>query len=137
MRSLARVGFSLVATVVGLITASVVFAAYAWTTWGSLADVDVVLLWAALFGALGWLVFFVPLILVLPHDGRFVRWPTFTIVGIVLGLAAFWLLVGWWAPLWHGSMAYLVHPAVTGGVAGAVYARLVVRGDGLGGRSSG
>jgi len=125
--ALVRIGLSLVATIVGLGVASLVFALHAWGVWGSMADVGVVLSWAALFGLAGWALFVVPLILVVPDDSVLVRWPAFSIVGLVVGLVAFWLLVGWWLPLWQESVAYLVHPALTGGVVGAVYPWLVSR----------
>lgn len=112
---------SLLSTACGWITGNLCFIAYASVAWGRFTNVEVVIFWTIPFVVLGWLFFFLPLILVIDRRNAFFSLPAFTLAGAAIGTIAFLFLVGWWAPLWEQSYAYLIHPAVTGGVAAAVY----------------
>ena len=116
-----KVGLSLLATAIGWAVGGAGFLLYASVIWSSLADVAVVIAWTLPFVLVGWLGFFLPLILLLNDDSGLVRFPAFALVGSVAAVAVFFLLVGWWLPLWRESVAYLIHPAVTGAAAGTVY----------------
>jgi hypothetical protein len=116
-----KVGLSLLSIVLGWAVGGAGFFLYARVFWGGFADVALVVVWTLPFVIMGWLVFFLPLVLVVNDGSGLIRFPAFALVGSVVALVAFFLLVGWWLPLWRESVAYLIHPALTGAVAGAVY----------------
>ena len=124
-RSRALVSF--LAVIIGWTAGTGLFLLTAWLVWGSFADVDVVVLWTIPFAAIGWLVFFLPIAFFFEPRGAVFTFPAFAFVGACLGVVAFALLVGWWAPLWQESYVYLAHPAVLGFVAGTVYSGVMRR----------
>jgi len=115
---------SLFSTGCGWIIGNLFFISYAWLVWGSLTDVEVIMFWTIPCAVLGWLFFFVPLIVIIDRENGLFRLPIFTIVGAFAGTIAFLVLVGWWAPLWEESYAYLIHPAVTGGTTATIYSAM-------------
>src|SRR5438552_18060083 len=112
---------SLFSTGCGWITGNLFFVGYAWLAWGRLTDVEVVIFWTIPFAVLGWLFFFIPLIVIIDCQNGLFRLPIFTFVGAFVGTLTFLVLVGWWAPLWRESYAYLIHPAVTGAATATAY----------------
>jgi hypothetical protein len=120
-----RTGVSLVATVCGWVAGGLWFSTYAWLIWGDLADVGIVVAWTTPFVLASWVVFFWPLVLLIDETNRLFRFPEFSFVGGAVGIIAFMLLIGWWAPLWRESYAYLAYPAISGAVAGTVYSLIL------------
>jgi hypothetical protein len=116
---------SLIATACGWIAGNLFFIAYAGLVWGSFTDVEVVVFWTTPFALLSWLFFFIPLIFMTDYRSVLLRLPVFTFVGALVGITSFLVLVGWWAPLWQESYAYLIHPAVTGAAAATAYSCMV------------
>jgi hypothetical protein len=98
---------------------------YAGVAWGSFANPGAIIQGTIPFTLLGWICFFVPLIVIVDSNNGLFRLPLFTLVGGLGGLLAFLALVAWWLPLLEHSYAYLIHPAITGMVAATVYAAAV------------
>ena len=118
---------SFLAVTVGWIAGTGLFLLTAWIVWGSFVDVDAVIIWTIPFTWIGWAIFFLPIALVFEPRGVVFTFPAFGLVGGFLGVVAFFLLVGWWAPLWQQSYVYVAHPAVMGFVAATVYSLIVGR----------
>ena len=86
---------SLLSTICGWITGSLFFMIYAGLAWGSLTHIDVFILGTIPFTVLGWMFFFVPLILIVDGSSGLFRLPMFTFVGVLGGIIAFLINPCW------------------------------------------
>ena len=88
---------------------------------GYITDFEFFLLWPALFGFIGWVVFVVPVLLWIDEDNRWLRPERIWLSAAVFGVAVFALLVcSWMSQL----IVYWWFPALQGAVAGLAYAAL-------------
>jgi hypothetical protein len=121
----ARLGLSLVSMIAGWCAGLVFYALFALTSnaLGWRGDLLSIAGWTAIFTLAGWLVFFVPLIWFTQPTSQIYRAQVFPWLGGVLGIAAFAVLVAWWAPLWKHWL-YAVYPAVVGGASACTFSWL-------------
>ena len=90
------------------------------TSQGRPTDVEAILVWTAIFIAVAWILFVLPLIFLVPDASRIFSPPVAPVFGAVYGLVAFLLLVGWWTGLWIERL-YLNYSLVVGSTTGLAY----------------
>ena len=118
--SIVRIAASAVATALGWTAAYAAFASVEYAVSGRVTDTVPVLFWTGVFVAIGWLVVFVPLVVVVRTDSAVFRPLTFGTIGAALAMGLFAALVAWWTGLW-ASWPYWLFAAVVGFVAASVY----------------
>jgi len=121
-----RVRLSLLATVVGWAAAYLYFLLVQSLVWHRVTDRAAMLVWPALFAALGWIVAVLPISLFVKPESWLFAPSRAWAFGAVAGLAVFLALVGWWTPFWR-SPWYLGFPIILGAVACWVYSRALIR----------
>lgn len=89
-------------------------------TWGHPTDVSAILFWSGIFIFLGWLLFTLPLLAILPPNHRLLQLPRYPIFNIFYALLAFLILCGW-IGFWKEPF-YLGYAAIVGGIAGTAFA---------------
>lgn len=117
-----KLAASLVAAAIGWISGFLVYVAYMTflTPWERPTDSEAILFWTAIFISLSWLLFLVPLVLLLNESASVLRFPKSALLGGIAGVFLFLGLVGWWTGFWEDSL-FLSYAAVVGAATGAVY----------------
>lgn len=120
MRPIQRVLLSMLSLAIAWLLGMAVFTLHGYLTWGYPADLFSMAYWSGIFSAFGWVVFVVPLLLI--AGSRLDSWPLswLTLLGMLIGLAAFAVLVSWWTGFWRYWL-YLLIPAVIGAGGGLAY----------------
>lgn len=80
-----------------------------------------ILYWTGVFIFIAWVIFVIPLVLLLPEKSRMFSIRSAPLAWACYGLIAFLILLGWWTPLWKESH-FLLYACVVGTTAGFLYA---------------
>jgi len=97
-------------------------------SWGRITDFNSLLWNPLMFGFLGWIIFGLPFVYLVPVDSRFLRFPWSPLVGACLSLVAYWILIGW-------ALVPLVYMHVFAGMIGVfalpIYSLMIRRAHGM------
>ena len=119
----ARVALSICATVIGWASGMLYYISigYFSDALGWKGDLPAIAYYTAWYIVLGWFIVFLPILRTMSPESEFFALSRLPWLGALLGLAAFMVLAGWWAPLWL-HWFYLLYPAVVGGATGVSFA---------------
>lgn len=98
------------------------YALVGWATdgLGWKSDMDSIALWTGVFAVFGWLLTFVPIVLIVRGSSSLYSVAVFPWVGAFMGLLSFAILLSWWMPLWR-HWFYALYPGIVGFSAALVF----------------
>jgi hypothetical protein len=121
-----RIALSLAAVVLGWAAAYSYFEVAQLLIQGRITDVAAMLFWPALFVAAGWIVFVLPVVVLIRPTAWLFSPSRAWLFGGLAGLMAFFLLLSWWTPFWK-SLWYLGFSFIVGAVSCTVYSMGLAR----------